>query len=130
MAAGSYIWRLVYQASRRYHAPTVATTSWKADDVTIRLYNDISSCSAYRPARAVGIEQAVRVDDEIAHLGGGGQEVHRVPWIKPQAEFMQTRRGGRAAGRSARHGGRNRRQSARHARCAGHCSAVAGRRNR
>src|ERR1700690_1748509 len=118
MSGGSRIARLLYQASRKYHAPAVATAPWKAGDATIRLKESISTCLAHRPARAVGVEQA---DDEIAYL---------VRWIKPRAGFMQTRRGGRAANRSARHGGWNRRQSARHARHAAHGIAAAGRQNR
>src|ERR1035441_6408130 len=121
MSGGSRIARLLYQASRKYHAPAVATAPWKAGDATIRLNDGISTCSAHRPARAVGVEQTVRMDDEIAHT---------VPWIKLRAGFMQTRRGGRAANRSACRGGRNRRQSARRARHAGHYIAAAGRQNR
>jgi hypothetical protein len=36
-------------------------------DAKIRLGDGIGTCSTHRPARAVGIEQAVQVDDEIAH---------------------------------------------------------------
>src|SRR5215468_1945476 len=66
MSAGSRIRRLVFQTSRKYHAPAAPTTSWKAGDAVSERSNDIG---IDLPATyGFGIKQPVQVDDEIAHM--------------------------------------------------------------
>src|SRR6185312_14469780 len=68
MAPGSTTGRLVNQTKRRYHAPSVPMISWNADEAVKRLSDTIKPALSCRATSSLGIEQAVQVHDEIAHV--------------------------------------------------------------
>src|SRR6476646_474322 len=69
MVPGSTTVRLVSHTKRRYHAPSVPIAPWNMGEAVIRLSDSIAPRLARRAFCGFRIEQAVQVNDEIAHMG-------------------------------------------------------------
>src|SRR5512144_170344 len=68
MAPGSTMGRLVNQTKRRYQAPSVPMISWNTDEAVKRLSDTIKPALPFRATSSLGIEQSMKVNDEVAHV--------------------------------------------------------------